>query len=80
MLLRPATRNYGRNIGPLFKITATKFQNVKFRALPRSGSGNGLLPLFITLVAGVNIRGRLPDGAANQDSLCRLQVAPLLAA
>jgi hypothetical protein len=62
MLLRPATYNYGRNIGPLFRIVAAKFQNTKFRALPHSDSGNGPLPLlrvqlrplpplFITLVA-----------------------------
>ena len=36
MLLRPATRN----IGPLFRIAASKFQDAKFRALPYSGSGN----------------------------------------
>jgi hypothetical protein len=63
MLLRPATRNCGRNIGPLFKIAAAKFQDAKFMALPHSGSGNGPLlllrvqlqplpPLFITLVCG----------------------------
>jgi hypothetical protein len=46
MLLRPATRNYGRNIGPLFKIAAAKFQDAKFRTLPHSGSENGLLPLL----------------------------------
>ena len=40
MLLRPATRNCGRNIGPLFRIAASKFQDAKFRALPHSGSGN----------------------------------------
>jgi hypothetical protein len=46
MLLRPAMRNCGRNIGPLFKIMTAKFQDVKFRALPHSGSGNGPLPLL----------------------------------
>jgi hypothetical protein len=46
MLLRPATCNCGRNIGPLFKIAAAKFQDAKFRALPYSGSGNGPLPLL----------------------------------
>jgi hypothetical protein len=61
MLLRPATRNCGRNIGLLFKIADAKFQNAKFRTLPHSGSGNRPLPLlrvqlrplpplFITLV------------------------------
>jgi hypothetical protein len=46
MLLRPATRNCGRNIGPLFKIAAAKFQDAKFRVLPHSGSANGPLPLL----------------------------------
>jgi hypothetical protein len=46
MLLRPATRNCGRNIGPLFKIAAVKFQDAKFRTLPHSGSGNRPLPLL----------------------------------
>jgi hypothetical protein len=48
--LRLATCNYGRNIAPLFKIAAAKFQAAKFRTLPCSGCGNGPLPpLFITL-------------------------------
>jgi hypothetical protein len=46
MLLRPATCNCGRNIDPLFRIVAAKFQDAKFRALPHSGSGNGPLPLL----------------------------------
>jgi hypothetical protein len=46
MLLRPATRNCGCNIGPLFRITAVKLQDVKFRALPHSGNNNRLLPLL----------------------------------
>jgi hypothetical protein len=46
MLLRPATRNCGRNIGPLFKIVAAKFQDAKFRALPHSDSDNEPLPLL----------------------------------
>jgi hypothetical protein len=46
MLLRSATRNCGRNIGPLFRIAVVKFQDVKFRSLPHSGSDNGLLPLL----------------------------------
>jgi hypothetical protein len=63
MLLRPATGNCGRNIGPLFRIAAVKFHGAKFRALPRSGSGDGPLSLlqvqlrplpllFITLTLG----------------------------
>jgi hypothetical protein len=46
MLLRSATRNCGRNISPLFKIAAAKFQDAKFKVLPHSGSGNGPLPLL----------------------------------
>jgi hypothetical protein len=46
MLLRPAMCNCGRNISPLFKIAAAKFQNAKFRVLPHSGSDNGPLPLL----------------------------------
>jgi hypothetical protein len=46
MLLRPATRNCGRNISPLFRIAAAKLQDAKFRALPHSGSSNGPLPLL----------------------------------
>jgi hypothetical protein len=46
MLLRPATGNCGRNIGPLFRIAAAKFHGAKFRALPRSDSGDGPLPLL----------------------------------
>jgi hypothetical protein len=46
MLLWPATCNCGRNIGPLFRITAAKLQNTKIRALPHSGSGNRPLPLL----------------------------------
>jgi hypothetical protein len=46
MLLRSATRNCGRNIGSLFKITAAKFQDAKLRALPHSSSGNAPLPLL----------------------------------
>jgi hypothetical protein len=67
MLLRHATRNCGRNISPLFKIAAAKFHDAKFKALPRSGSGNGPLPLlrvqlrplpplFITLLLGQSTR------------------------
>ena len=40
-LVRPATCNCGPQYRLLFKITAVKFQAAKFRALPRSGSGNG---------------------------------------
>jgi hypothetical protein len=77
MLLRPAMRNCGRNISPLFKIAAAKFQDAKFRVLPHSGSGNGPLPLlrmqlrplpplFITLAAS----------AKPADSAMSTEVAP----
>jgi hypothetical protein len=57
MLLRPATRNCGRNISPLFKIAATKFHNAKFKALPLLRVQlRPLPPLFITLVLGQSTR------------------------
>jgi hypothetical protein len=75
MLLRSATRNCSRNIGPLFRIAAAKFQNAKFRALPHSGSGNGTLPLlrvqlrplpplFITLFSATTKKKKIIMGAA----------------
>ena len=51
MLLQPATRNCGRNIGPLFRIAAAKFPDAKFRELPHSlrVKLRPLPPLFITV-------------------------------
>jgi len=51
MLLRLATRNCGRTIGPLFRIAAAKFHDAKFRELPHSlrVKLRPLPPLFITL-------------------------------
>ena len=46
MLLQLTMCNCDRNIAPLFRIADAKFHTTKFRALPHSGSGNGLLPLL----------------------------------